>query len=129
MKRQAEIGKRVKEALETLQFNWGTRPRMFWGTGLANCAALSLGGAEITIAMTICGFLYHIGVIIDVDAVANMCPSKGCMEYILKEKGFLCLKLMRNNMRNVKYLCSGFYKANSRKGATAFVKVVAFGLA
>ena len=57
---------------------------MFWGTGLENCFALSLVGAEIIIAMTLCRFLYHIGVNIDVDAVANMFTSKYCMEDILK---------------------------------------------
>ena len=29
MKRRAEIGKRIEEVLETLQFNWGTWPSMF----------------------------------------------------------------------------------------------------
>ena len=42
--------------------------------------------------MALSGFLDHICVKLDVDAVANMCLHQGCMKDILKEKGFLCLK-------------------------------------
>ena len=33
--------------------------------------------------------------------------------------------MMRNNRRRVKYLFGGFEKANSRKGATGFLEVIA----
>ena len=76
-------------ALDKLQFNWGTRPRMFWGTGLADHSALSLEGVEIMITMMLCGFLEHIGVKIYVNPVANMCPYHYCMKDHLRVKGSL----------------------------------------